>query len=150
MVEEVPIGRNKCRGGIMEDPATFEQALELYKSTYVQVGLDQQPPNALDEPRSKILQSLARLEDLVNAESEEIKSFPENAVASRDTTRALVSESLDLKTQRKSASDELQRINHIMGEAPLPVNWSPIYIRLGVIGGLLVTIALMRSTRVVV
>lgn len=134
----------------MEDRATFEQALEQYKATYVQVGLNQQRPNALDEPRSKILQSLARLEDLVNAESQEIKSFPETAVASRDTTRALVSDTLNLQTQRKSASDELQRINHIMGEAPPPVNWSPIYTRLGVIGGLLITIAVIRSTQVVV
>lgn len=134
----------------MDDRATFEGALEQYKSTYVQVGLNQQPPTALDEPRSKILQSLARLEDLVNAESEEIKSFPETAVASRDTTRALVSDTLNLQTRRKTASDELHRINHIMGEAPPPVDWSPIYIRLGVIGGLLVTIALIRSTQVVV
>ena len=134
----------------MDDKQVFETALSQYRDTYVQVGLDQQPPNALDEPRSKILQSLARLEDLVNSESEEIRSFPETAVASRDTTRALVSDTLDLQTQRKSAGDELQRINHIMGEAPLPVNWTPIYTRMGILGGLLVTIALIRATRVAV
>ena len=134
----------------MEDKATFEQALEQYTTTFVQVGLARQPPNALDEPRTQILSSLSRLEDLVNAESQEIKTFPETAVATRDTTRALISGTTDLQSKRVAATDEMQRIGKIMGDAPLPVNWAPIYTRMGIIGGLLITIALIRSTRVVV
>jgi hypothetical protein len=134
----------------MDDKQVFETALSQYRDTYIQVGLDQQPPNALDESRTSILNSLARLEDLVNSESAEIRQFPDNAVQQRNTTRALVSGANDLKTQRRIASDELHRIGEVLGTAAPPPDMSPVYTRLGVLGGLLVILVLIRSTRVVV
>ena len=134
----------------MDDKQVFETALSQYRDTYIQVGLDQQPPNALDESRTSILDSLARLEDLVNSESAEIQQFPDTAVAQRNKTRALVSGALDLKTQRRTASDEKHRIESILGSPPPAPDRSPLYTRLGVLGGLLILLAGIRATRVVV
>lgn len=134
----------------MDDKQVFETTLSQYRDTYIQVGLDRQPPNALDESRTSILNSLTRLEDLVNSESSEINQFPDNAVAQRNTTRALVSGALDLKTQRETAIDEKQRIETIVGPGAPPPPMTPLYTRLGVIGGLLIILAGIRATRVVV
>ena len=134
----------------MDDKQVCETARAQYRDTYVQVGLDQQPPNALDESRTSILNSLARLEDLVNSESSEIRQFPDNAVAQRNTTRALVSGAVDLKTQRRTASDELHRVGEVVGTAAPPPDMQPLYIRLGALGGLLILLAGIRATRVVV
>lgn len=133
----------------MDDTQVFETTLSQYRDAYIQVGLDQQPPNALDEPRTQILNSLARLEDLVNSETEEIRQFPETAVTQRNTTRALVSGASGLQEQRTRAKDELERIDTIVGLPPPPPNYQPLYTRLGIIGGLVVILLLIRSTRVV-
>ena len=124
----------------MDDVGTFNKALQEYKDAYIRINMVRAPPNAIDQPRNAILAQLDRLQKIVNAESAEIANFSSKSRMANAGLEKTAMEARSLRAERTSAGDELTRTTRVMGDTPPTPDWSPMYTRVGIAGGMLIAI----------
>ena len=131
----------------MDDPATFEKTLQDYRDAYIAVHMARADLNTLDGPRNAILDQIERLQKIVDSENAEIKNFSEKARLSESDIAKTAEEARSLRNARQHAGDDLSLTKHVYGETPPPPDWSPLYRRIGVVGGLLIAVLGVRMMR---
>lgn len=132
----------------MDDPATFEKTLQDYRNAYIAVHMARANPNTLDAPRNAILAQLERLQKIVDSENAEIKNFSEKARLANSDIADTAEQARSLRSTRQHAGDDLSLTKHVYSETPPPPDWSPLYRRIGVVGGLLIAVLGVRMMRV--
>ena len=132
----------------MDDPATFEKTLQDYRNAYIAVHMARADPNTLDAPRNAILNQLERLQKIVDSENAEIKNFSEKARLANSDIADTAEQARSLRSTRQHAGDDLSLTKHVYSETPPPADWSPLYRRIGVVGGLLIAVLGVRMMRV--
>lgn len=128
----------------MDNSATFDSALQEYKDAYVSVNMVRAPPNTLAGPRNAILAQLDRLQTIIDSENAEIKNFADKSRLAQSDLQKTASEARTLRTSRGSAEDELSRTKRLVGDTPPTPDWSPLYYRLGAVGGLVIAVLGVR------
>jgi len=131
----------------MDTKQGFEQALSQYRQVYVQVGLARQPENALQEPRNKIMAALQRLQNLVDAESREIRDFAKEQRDKRAENDRLATKAQNLETELTQSRDDLEKTKRIVGETPPAPDYGPLYKRVGVVTGLFILVVGLQIAR---
>jgi hypothetical protein len=124
----------------MDDASTFDKALQDYKDAYVSVNMVRAPPNTLAGPRNAILGQLERLQTVIETENAEIKNFADKSRLAETDLRKTALEARTLRSTRGAAEDELTRTKRVVGETPPAPDWSPLYYRLGAVGGLVIAV----------
>lgn len=128
----------------MDDSSTFDKALQEYKDAYVRVNMVKAPPDTLAGPRNAILGQLDRLQTVIDSENAEIKNFADKSRLAQSDLKTTALEARSLRTSRGSASDELFRTKKLVGDTPPAPDWSPLYYRLGAVGGLVIAVLVAR------
>lgn len=132
----------------MDNPSTFDNALQQYVDAYVRVNMARAAPNALDAPRNAILAQLDRLQKIIDSENAEIKNFADKARMTNTEMAKTAAEARSLRSQRGAAADELTLTRNIVGDTPPKPDWSPLYRRIGIVGGLLIVVLAVRMLKV--
>lgn len=132
----------------MDNPSTFDRALQQYVDAYIRVNMSRAAPNALDAPRNAILAQLDRLQKIIDSENAEIKNFADKARMSNTEMAKTAAEARSLRSQRGAAADDLTLTRNVVGDTPPAPNWSPLYRRIGIVGGLLIAVLAVRMLRV--
>ncbi len=132
----------------MDDPATFEKTLQDYRNAYIAIHMARANPNTLDGPRNAILAQIERLQKIVDSESAEIKNFSEKARLANSDIAKTAEQARSLKNKRQYAGDDLSLTKHVFGETPPSPDWSPLYRRIGIVGGLVIAVLAVRMMRV--
>lgn len=132
----------------MDDPATFDRALQQYVDAYIRVNMARGNPNSLDGPRNAILAQLERLQKIVDSENAEIRNFADKSRLSNTEMGKTAAEARTLRSQRGNAADGLTLTRTVLGDTPFQPDWSPLYRRIGIVGGLLIAVLAVRMLRV--
>jgi hypothetical protein len=132
----------------MDNPSTFDNALQQYVDAYVRVNMARAAPNTLDAPRNAILAQLDRLQKIIDSENAEIKNFADKARMSTTEMAKTAAEARSLRSQRGAAADDLTLTRSIVGDTPPKPDWSPLYRRIGIVGGLLIVVLAVRMLKV--
>jgi hypothetical protein len=132
----------------MDDPATFNRTIQEYEDAYVRVNMARAPPNNIDGPRNAILAQLDRLQKTIDSENAEIKNFADSSRLRQAGLLDTASEANALRTARPAATNEYTLTKRVVGDTPPVPDWSPLYIRIGVVSGLLIGVLGLRMLRV--
>ena len=132
----------------MDDPATFNRTIQQYEDAYVRVNMARAPPNAIDGPRNAILAQLDRLQKTIDSENAEIKNFADSSRLRQAGLVDTASEANVLRTARPAAADDYTLTKQVIGDTPPVPDWSPLYRRMGIVGGLLIAVLGLRMLRV--
>ena len=128
----------------MDDVATFNKALQEYRDAYIRVNMVRASPNAIEPPRNAILAQLDRLQKIVDTENAEITDFSSKSRLANSGLEKTAMEARSLRAERSSAKDELTRTTQLVGDTPPVPDWSPLYSRVGIVGGLLIAVLGVR------
>jgi len=128
----------------MDDPGTFQKTLQDYRNAYIAVNMVRADPNTIAIPRNAILSQLDRLQKVVDSENAEIKNFADKSRLAQTDFSETAAEARGLRERRVDSGDTLARVKHVSGETPPSPDWSPMYRRIGVVGGLVIVVYLAK------
>ena len=99
------------------------------------------------ELRNTIQMKLNQLQERVTDEAREVRDFSVKQPIRQDTTAAIAKEARSLKPDYEESRDEAERAQRSLDgirQAPPPVDYRPVYYRLGALGGLLITLSFLK------